>query len=260
MSLTYDTFTTELALLAQFNVTDPNFLSNLPSCIDYATDRITRELDLLSTVTSNPNYVCSISTRIINLATPTGGAFSSAFGSAFSGASGTSQVFNVIRDINVLTPVGITNPDLAARVPLTIQSRAFLNQVYGTGPSQGGSSGVPQYFAMVTDQIIQVAPYPDQAYNLEVIGTVRPVPLSSTNETNWISLYLPDLYLAAAMVQMSGFMKSFGAQSDNPQQAMSWENQYVTLRDSSAVEDAQRKYGSTGWSPILPSQYNPPRT
>ena len=40
MSLTYTTFTTELALLAEFQQTDPSFVSNLPSCIDYATDHV----------------------------------------------------------------------------------------------------------------------------------------------------------------------------------------------------------------------------
>ena len=241
MSLTYATFKTELALLAQFPETDPNFVSNLPSCIDYATDRITRELNLLNTVTSNTTLACSTTSRIVSLAA-------------------LNPIFNVLQDINVLTPAGVTNPDLAARVPLTIQSRAFMNQVYGTGPTQTGKTGVPQYFAMVTDQSIQVGPYPDAAYQLEIIGTVRPSPLSATVSTNWISIYLPDLYLAAAMIQITGFMKNFGSQSDNPQQAISWESQYVSLRDSAAVEDAMRKYYSTGWNSQLPNAYNEKRT
>ena len=241
MSLTYTTFVTELALLAQFPATDPNFVSNLPSCIDYATDRITRELDLLNTVTSNTTLTTSTTSRVVNLST-------------------LNPIFNVLRDINVLMPAGVTNPDLAIRVPLTIQSRAFMNQVYGTGPTQSGAVGVPQYFAMVTDQSIQVGPYPDAAYTLEIIGTVRPTPISATNATNWISLYLPDLYLAAAMIQITGYMRNFGSQSDDPRMAQSWETQYVTLRDSAAVEDAMRKYFSTGYSPVLPSQFTEKRT
>ena len=241
MSLTYTQLVTELALLAQFPATDPNFVSNLPSAIDYATDRITRELNLLSTTTSNTTLSCSTSSRNVDL-------------------SALSPVFNTLTDLNVLTPAGATDPDLAARVPLTIQSRAFLNQVYGTSPAQAGTPGVPQYFAMVTDQSIQVGPYPDAAYRLEIIGTVRPTPISATVPTNWISTYLPDLLLAAAMVQVSGFMKNFGAQADDPKLAMSWETQYVTLRDSAAVEDAMRRYYSTGWNSQLPNAYNEKRT
>lgn len=242
MSLNYTTYSAELALLSQYAVTDPNFVANLPSCIDYATDRITRELNLLNTITSNSTLTCSTSTRVVNLGS-------------------LNPVFNVLQDINLLTPAGVTNPDLAIRIPLTIQSRAFMNQVFGTAPTQTGAvTGPPKYFAMVTDQIIQLGPYPDAVYNLEIIGTVRPTPISSGSPTNWISTYLPDLFLAASMIQMSAFKMNFGAQSDDPKMAQSWEVQYTTLRDSAATEDAMRKYFSTGWTAQLPGEFNPPRT
>lgn len=241
MSYNYATFVAQLALEAQFNPTDPNFLANLPSCIDYATNRITRELNLLSTITSNSTLTTTVGSRVVNL-------------------SALNPVFNTLQDINVITPAGTTNPDLGGRTTLTIQSRAFMNAVYGTAPAAGGTAATPQYFAMVTDQIIQVAPYPDAAYTLEIIGTVRPTPLSPTNATNWIGTYLPDLFLAAAMIQMSGFMRSFGAQADDPKLAQSWETQYVTLRDSAATEDSMRKYFATGWTAQLPNQFNPART
>lgn len=237
MSLTYTEYLTELALLSQFNVGDPNFLSNLPTTIDYATDRITRELDLLNTVTANTTVQCVVGTRIVSLAA-------------------LNPIFNVLRDINVLTPVGTTDPDLGMRNPLTISTTVFMNHVYGSNIN----ASIPQYFAMVTDQRIMVAPYPDAAYNLEIIGTVRPTPISASNTTNWISLYLPDLLLACSMIQMSGFKMNFSAMSDDPKQAISWESQYVSLRDSAATEDAMRKYASTGWNSQLPTQFNPART
>lgn len=242
MSLTYATYVTEIALLSQYAQTDPNFVSNLPSCIDYATDRITRELNLLNTTTSNSTLQTSTTSRVVDL-------------------SGLNPIFNVLQDINLLTPAGVTNPDLTVRVPLTIQSRTFMNQVYGTGPTQTGAvTGPPEYFALVTDQSIQVGPYPDAVYNLEIIGTVRPTPISASNSTNWISLYLPDLMLAASMIQMSAFKMNFGAQADDPKMAVSWEAQYTTLRDSAATEDAMRKYYATGWTAQLPNQFNPART
>lgn len=237
MSLTYNQYLTELALLSQFEATDPNFLSNLPTCIDYATDRITRELDLLNTVTANSTLTLTVGSRIVSL-------------------SSLNPVFNVLRQINVLTPVGTTDPDLGLRNPLTISTTAFLNQVYG----QNTGAAVPEYFAMVTDQKIMVGPYPDQAYNLEIIGTLRPTPISATNQTNWISTYLPDLFLMCSMIQMSGFKLNFGSQADDPKSAMSYETQYVTLRDSAATEDAMRKYAATGWNSQLPNQFNTART
>ena len=239
MALTYATNLTELALLGQFDASDPNFLSNLPSCINYATDRITRELNLLATTTVNTSLALTASSRVLDL---------------------TSINPNVVYEINVLTPVGQTNPDTAVRNPLTIATTAYLNQVYGTGPTQSGVTGVPTSFAMLTDTTVWVGPYPDANYHVEVIGTTRPIPISGSNASNWISTYLPDLFLAAEMVQLSGYMRNYGSQSDNPQQAVSWEAQYVTLRDSASVEDAMRKYFSTGWTPQLPSQFTEKRT
>lgn len=237
MSLNYGTWLSEIALLSQFNADDPNFLSNLPSCSDYATDRITRELDLLNTNTSTSTPTVTVGTRIVNL-------------------SALNPVFNVIRDINLVTPFGTTDPNLGSRTPLVISSRAFMDNVFGSSIV----TGVPEHWRPVTDQIIEVAPFPDMAYNLEVIGTVRPSPLSPSVATNWISTYLPDLLIAASMIQMTGYMKNYGAQSDDPQQGLSWEDQYTKLRDSAGVEDAMRKYYATGWSSQLPNAYNPART
>lgn len=237
MSLTYGTWITQIALLSQFNSGDPNFLSNLPSCSDYATDRITRELDLLNTDTSTSTPTLTVGTRIVNL-------------------SSLNPVFNVIRDINIITPTGTTDPNLGSRNPMVISSRAFMDNVFGSSTV----IGLPLYWRPVTDQIISVAPFPDHPYNIEVIGTVRPSPLSGTTSSNWISTYLPDLLIAASMIQMTGFMKNYGAQSDDPQQGLSWEDQYTKLRDSAGVEDAMRKYYATGWSSQLPNAYNPART
>jgi hypothetical protein len=237
MSLTYTSNLAELALLSKFNSVDPNFLSNLPSAIEYSTNRIVRELNLLSTITSNSSLSVTPGTRIVNL-------------------SALNPVVNVIQDINVVTPSGTTNPDLGQRSPLTIQSRAFMNQVYGSTTV----TGVPQFFHMVTDQSIMVGPYPDNTYTIEIIATVRPVPISVASPTNWISTYLADLFLAGEMIQMSAFKMNFGAESDDPQQAQSWEAQFVKLRDSAATEDAMRRYFATGWTSQLPSQFTPART
>jgi len=241
MSYTYTSFVAQLALQAQFNPTDPNFLANLPTCIDYATDRITRELNLLNTTTINSTLQTTIGSRTVDLST-------------------LNPIFNVLQDINVLTPSGVTDPNQAARAQLTIQSLSFLNAVYGTSPATGGVVGVPQYFAMVTDQSIRLGPYPDAVYNLEIIGTVRPTPLSATNATNWIATYLPDLFMMAAMIQMSAFKLNFGAMADDPKSAMSYEQQYAALRDSASTEDAMRRYYSTGWASQIPNPLNPPRT
>jgi len=51
MSLTYTSYVAQLANLMVQVTTDPNFVTFLPGCIDYAEQRIYRELDLQATRT-----------------------------------------------------------------------------------------------------------------------------------------------------------------------------------------------------------------
>lgn len=233
--LTYSTYLSEMLVLCQFNADDPNFTTNLPNAITYAEDRINRELNLLSTVVSNSSLALTPGSRRLDF---------------------TTAAINVLQDVNVITPAGTTNPDLGTRNPATVVDKAYLNTVY-SGPT---NLGLPVNFALQDDHTLLFGPFPDAAYTVELIGTMRPVSLSADNPTTWIATNLPDLFIAASMIWMSGFMRNFGSQSDNPQQAVSWETQYVTLRDSAAVEDARRKFQATGWNSELPNAYNPPRT
>lgn len=234
MSLTYNQYSTELAALCQFNAADPFFTTNLPSTLDYAQDRISRELNLLNTVVSNTTLALTSGSRKLDI---------------------TSATMNVMQDINLVTPAGTTNPELGSRNPLTIASKEFLDWTYGSSVG----SAIPNYFAMLTDTEILFGPWPDQNYTVELIGSTRPLGLSNTNQTTWVSTYLPDLLLAASMVFMAGAMKNFGAQADDPKMAVSWESQYTTLRDSANVEDLRRKFQSQGWTSELPSPLTPPR-
>ena len=231
MSLTYSQYVTELALLAQFNSSDPNFTSNLQSCLDYAQNRINRELNLLNTVSVNNTITSTIGVRAVSIS---------------------SINANVLQNINVITPHGTTNPELGNRNPLINVDKSWLDWTYGAT----GVNAQPKYFAMLDNQTILLGPWPDQVYTLNIYGTYWPIGLTVSNTTTFISTYLPDLLLAASMVQMSGYMKNFGSQADNPQQAVSWETQYVSLRDSAGVEDARRKFQSTGWTSDLPTAYN----
>jgi len=238
MSLTYATYTAELASLCQFQQTDPFFQQQLSSCIDYATDRINREVNLLNTVTQNSTLQTVPGTRVLN----------------FSAIN-----FNVLMNVNIVTPAGQTNPDIssAVRSPCTICDQSWLNLVYNSAAIQG----TPNYFAMLDNQTVLFGPCPDAVYNVEFAGTQYPTPLSLANPTNFVSTYLPDLFLAASMVFMAGAMKNFGAQSDNPAQGATWETQYEKLMTSAQIEDARRKFMSQGWiSTNNPMPQNPPRT
>lgn len=202
--LDYPNYVIELANLLVVDPADPEFLIVLPNIIDYADGRLYRELNLLNTVRRETD---SLTPNIRDFTLPDD-----------------QGRFVAVNAINCITPAS-TVPQNGTRNPLTPTSLEFLDFCY----PNASVTGRPSFFAMVTDQTIVVGPWPDQDYVLEVIGPIRPTPLSSVNTTTFLTLYLPDLYVAASMVFASGYQKNFGAQSDDPKMAASWEGQYQTL-------------------------------
>ena len=233
MSLTYNTWQQQLANLMVVSsgsyTTDYAFQTFSQSCIDYAEQRMYRELDLLATRVVDTTATYTVNSRSFTLPTTTGS-------------------FLVVENINSITPFGAVSS--GNRIPLQAVSRAFIDTVY---PSNFTGTGVPQYFFPITNTTLSVAPVPDQAYTVEVIGTQRPTPLSSSNQTTILTMMLPDLFMAASMVFASGFMRDFGAQTDDPQMGASWESQYGKLLNSAGVEELRKKYSSQGWQPMIPN-------
>jgi len=195
----------------------------LPQAITYAENRMYRDLDFLFTSIATTDYGLTIGSRAIVV------------------PSGT---FVVPEQINVITPAGVTDPDLGTRNPLTPVTKEFLDAVYNVS----GQTGLPKYFCPFDDYRFLVGPYPDQNYTCELIGTYRPESLSATNTTTFISLYLPDLMLMASMVYISGYQRNFGRQGDDPQMAVSYESQYQTLLKSAISEENRKKFEAAAWS------------
>lgn len=238
MSLNYTSYVSSLANLIPTLTTDANFQTVLPNVIDDAEQRIYRELDFLQTIVADSSSQFTAGQRIFNLPNSIG-------------------TFVVTERINVITPATVTTAALGTRNPLVPCSPEMLDFFW---PSVNGST-IPQYFGMLTQGTIIVGPWPDQAYTVEVVGTQRPAPLSTSNVTTFLSVNLPDLFLAASMVFVSGYMKNFGAMVDDPKNAVSWESHYQELLKSAGVEEARKKFTSQGWSPKEPAPIaTPPRT
>lgn len=227
--LTYTTYLAAISALTVQDAANVDLLAIFPDAINYAEQRMYRELDLLSTVT-RANGLLSVGTR--NFTLPTSGGR-----------------FVVTDGFNVVTPSTTTNPDLGTRNQLTPTTRDVLDLLW---PSTTGAA-LPSLYAMITDQLIIVAPFPDAAYTIECIGTIRPDPISLTNTTTFLSQYLPDVFVACTMIFMAGWQKNYGSQSDNPQMATSWEGQYEKLFASANVEEMRRKYSMGAWSSASPT-------
>jgi hypothetical protein len=237
VGLTYATYKTQIAQMAVVEEDDVNFLAILPSMIDYATLRINRDLDLLITSASLSGAGYKLTAGNRNL--------------SFSQNLPDGSYFVVSEQINLITPAGQTDPDASTRTPLLPATKEFLDAVFGS--SIVDNRAQPKYFAPFNDTLFLVGPVPDEEYYVEVVGTVRPAPLSEDVPVTFISQYLPDLLIMASMIYISAYQRNFGRQSDDPQMAQSYESQYGTLLKSAMVEEARKKYEGAAWSSQAPA-------
>lgn len=243
MSINYTTYVSEIATLTLITSAilvggDNNFQGILPAGIDYAEGRLYRELDLPVVSVVDTSVICSSGVRTVAISTVSGEPL-------------------IIEALNILTSAGAPS-SAATRVQLTPTSRAIVDAVYPSALSS--QCGQPEYYARISNQTLLLGPAPDQPYGIEMQATIRPSPLSASNSSTWLTQNVPELMIAATMIFMSGHMRDFGAQSDNPQMAQSWESQYQNLIKSMDVDAMRMKFMSAGWTSEQPSPIaNPPR-
>lgn len=237
VGLTYATYKTQIAQMAVVAEDDVNFLAILPSMIDYATLRINRDLDLLITSASLSGLDYKLTAGNRNL--------------SFDQNLPDGSYFVVSEQINLITPAGQSSLDESTRVPLLPTTKEFLDAVFGSSVVENRAQ--PKYFAPFNDTLFLVGPVPETDYYVEVVGTVRPAPLSESVTSNFISQYLPDLLIMASMIYISAYQRNFGRQSDDPQMAQSYESQYGMLLKSAMVEEARKKFEGAAWSSQAPA-------
>jgi hypothetical protein len=250
MSYTYASFQTALAsemVVPNNNVNDPNFILILPTIIDYAEQRCYRELDCLHAETQQ-----------WFLMTPYQRAQSFVASDALQANPSPAQQILIVERVSI-QPIGSAppapispgvRPTLGGQpaVPVTVD---YLDAVFSGLWPDPGPFGRPVNFSLVTDQILAFGPAPDQPYSFQIHGKCRPVPLYDTppkdgTQTTFLTTVLPDLFLAAAMVSASGYRHNFGAQSDDPRMAVSWEGQYNELLGSAKNEETRKRF--LGWN------------
>lgn len=200
-----------------------DFAQILPSIIADGENRIYRELDFLTTQTTDSSLSFTPSSRAITIP----------------------STMIIVNSLSAITPA-TAQPAVGTRNQLIRYSVDYLNAVCPSASLQG----TPQYFAMMTNSQAVVAPTPDAAYVAEFFGVVRPEPISSTNMTTWLSANLPDLLIAACMIFSAGWQQNYGAAgSDNPEQPINWESHYQALKQGAIEEEQRRKSQGQNWSP-----------
>jgi hypothetical protein len=226
--LTYSQYVTQIANLAVVDPNDTAFTTLLPQMITYAENRMYRDIDFLFTQQSVTGYTVNQGSRQISI--PQG-------------------TLVTTQQINIITPPGQSNPEIGTRNPLLPTTKEFLDSTYGS-PSY---TEVPVYYAPFNDNLYYVGPFPNATYYVEIVGTYRPASLSASNPTTFISLYLPDVFIMASMIFVSGYQRNFGRQSDDPAMAQSYESQYQALLKGAVVEEARKKYEAGGWTSMSPA-------
>ena len=226
--LTYATYVTQMSTMAVVDETNAAFVTILPEMIDYAELRLQRDLDFLQTVTANTSLSLVANTRSLTIPL---------------------TMFVTVQDINVITPLGTSNPTQGTRNYLLPTTKEFLDAVY---PSVVGA-GVPIWMAPLSQQTWYFGPWPDQNYSVEVVGTARFTPLSESNTSTFISTYLPDLFVVASMIYITMYQRNFGAVSNDPQMGATYETQYQALLKSAQVEEARKKFTASAWTSLSPA-------
>jgi hypothetical protein len=88
--------------------------------------------------------------------------------------------------------------------PVFLRKFEYLKN-YWPDPTQ---TDVPVYYADTDYEHWYLAPTPDQAYEFEVLYYERIAPLSSTNQTNWLTQYAPNVMLYGTLLQAMPFLKN----------------------------------------------------
>jgi hypothetical protein len=198
---------------------DPNFINLIPTVIDIAEQRCYRELDLLAAIVTVSGTLTANS-RFFTLPT-------------------TSGHLLTVTAVNVLDATNTRNP-------LRPVSRAVIDF---TWPSEtaSGASVIPWFFARISDTQILVGSAPGTAWTAEIIGTIRPTPLSAANATTFLTSYLPDLFFAASMVAIGDLLKSEG----NPIDSQKWEANYQAAFGSAKSEELRKNFVTAISSPAV---------
>lgn len=213
--MTYQQFLLRFAAMCDNIQSDADFANVIPATIEAAEARCYRDLNLLSAIVRDSSATTSANTRVFTLPT--------AFGR-----------FVTLQRLNVVTPAGGTMGVNGTRTLLARTTPAAVELVGNVDVVL--SSSVPYCFAMLTDQAVILAPTPGATFTVEAIGTIQPTALSSSNTTTFLTLYLPDLFLAASMAEAAPMIPKL-----QPQQA-TLEGRYAALLGSAQSVETRKRY------------------
>lgn len=236
----YTTLLGYLASLLEYDVGDANFTGIMPAALQDAEQRIYLSMDFLNTRSVNSGSAFTPGSRAFTLPT-------------------SPSTIMVLQGVAAITPAG-SAPAAGTRVQFEPVSLDYIDSTWPTESQTAAPTTDTAAWAMLDDATIVVKPTPDANYTVELTGTFRPVPMSTSNQTTYISSVYPQLLVAACMIFLAGWQRDFGQQSDNPQLAVSWKEMFATQLDLAVKEEQRRKGQGAGWTPFSETPLaQPPR-
>ena len=219
---TYSSFVSALAEHLVMNTTDADFLAILPSIIDAGELRIYRDLDPLFTRRSHQSNIGLTGTATDAILYLPGETID-------------------VRDIWIHIPGAFGTQ----RVRLDRRDESWINDFWPDRTLKA----MPRFYSViggdygpqVSCMALLIAPVPDQTYTLTMNDIFRPAALSASNTTTFLSLQYPDLFLYSCLIYASGWQKNYGSTSDDPQNAVSWREQYDKALSGARTEEGRRK-------------------
>lgn len=123
--------------------------------------------------------------------------------------------------------VSMTMIDGSTKSPVFLRKFEYLNAY-----NNEGSTGLPIYYGDYDYDHWLVAPIPDKAYQFEVLYYERLQPLSSDNQTNWITNNAPNAMLFGTLLQAVIYLKD--------DQRQIFQQKYDMAMQSLKTEDVTR--------------------
>ena len=114
------------------------------------------------------------------------------------------------------------------RTPILLRKYEYLTNYWPNNTN----TAAPVYYADTNWDHWYLAPTPDQAYSLEVLYYERIQPLSSDNQTNWLTQNAPTAMLFGTLLQAMPFLKN--------DQRQIFQQKYTEAIQSLKTEDVSR--------------------
>lgn len=208
-----DTFTFPVADTSSATPSSDTDINNqLPIILDQSEQRIYTDMDMLQARLQDYSSSCTADSRTVSLPTGT----------------------MVVEGVSIISQVGASAPTSPADGKRNPCERMSLDFIDTCSPQESPGTGIPSYYAPLNAETIVVAQTPDENYMVEITGTKRPAPISSTNTETYISTNYAQLLQAS-----SGL--SFAIYQKNKDSMAMFKDQYQTFLATAIAEEKRRR-------------------